>query len=59
MKIGGMIEIEKLTLYKFTALLDKPGTAAKILTFFGEKKLNLEYITETSGRDGRDRKSVV
>ena len=53
MKIGGMIEIEKLTLYKFTALLDKPGTAAKILTFFGEKKLNLEYITETSGRDGR------
>ena len=41
-KVGGMIEIENLTLYKFTALLDKPGTAAKILTFFGEKKLNLE-----------------
>ena len=52
-KVGGMIEIENLTLYKFTALLDKPGTAAKILTFFGEKKLNLEYITETSGREGR------
>jgi len=52
-KIGGIIEIENLTLYKFTDVLDKPGTAAKILTFFGEKKINLEYITETSARDGR------
>jgi len=51
-KIGGMIKKENLTLYRFSDLLDKPGTAAKILKFFGEKKLNLEYITETSASDG-------
>lgn len=51
-KIGGMIEVEDLTLYRFTDLLDKPGTAAKILKFFGENRLNLEYITETSANDG-------
>jgi aspartokinase len=51
-KIGGMIEVENLTLYRFSELLDTPGTAAKILKFFGEKKLNLEYITETSASDG-------
>lgn len=52
-KIGGMLETDNLTLYRFTDLKDQPGTAARILTFFGEKKLNLEYITETSAADGR------
>jgi aspartokinase len=51
-KVGGMIEVENLTLYRFSDLIDKPGTAAQILTFFGEKRLNLEYITETSASDG-------
>ncbi len=51
-KVGGMIEVVNLTLYRFSDLIDKPGTAAKILTFFGKKKLNLEYITETSANDG-------
>ena len=51
-KVGGMIEVENLTLYRFSDLLDKPGTAAKILKFFGEKRLNLEYITETGASDG-------
>ena len=51
-KVGGMIEVEDLTLYRFSDLIDKPGTAAQILKFFGEKKLNLEYITETSASDG-------
>ena len=51
-KVGGMIEVENLTLFRFIDLLDKPGTAAKILKFFGENKLNLEYITETSANDG-------
>ena len=51
-KIGGMIEVGNLTLYRFSDLVDKPGTAAQILEFFGEKRLNLEYITETSASDG-------
>lgn len=51
-KIGGMIELGNLTLYGFGELIDKPGAAAKILKFFGEHKLNLEYITETSASDG-------
>ena len=51
-KVGGMIEVDNLTLYRFSDLLDKPGTAAKILKFFGEQKLNLEYITETGASDG-------
>jgi len=52
LKIGGMIEVGNLTLYRFSDVLDKPGTAAQILEFFGEKRLNLEYITETSASDG-------
>jgi aspartokinase len=51
-KVSGMIEVENLTLYGFSELADKPGSAAKILKLFGEKKLNLEYITETSASDG-------
>ena len=51
-KVGGMIEVEHLTLYRFSDLMDKPGTAAQILKFFGAQKLNLEYITETGASVG-------
>jgi len=51
-KIGGMLESANLTLYRFSDLSDQPGMAANILKFFGENRLNLEYITETSATDG-------
>jgi aspartokinase len=51
MKIGGILETNDLTLYCFTDLKDQPGAAASVLKFFGEKKLNLEYITESTAAD--------
>ncbi len=47
-KVGGILETDNLTLYKFSDLKDQPGSAAEVLNFFGAKNLNLEYITETS-----------
>jgi aspartokinase len=52
MKIGGMIERSDLTLYRFTAVEDKPGIAGAVLRIFAEKEVNLEFITESNCAKG-------
>ena len=47
MKIGGMVENNYLTLYRLTAVEDKPGSAGLILKLFAESGVTLEYITES------------
>lgn len=46
MKVGGLVEQCNLVLYTITANQDRPGLAADILSRFGQKKINLEYLTE-------------
>jgi aspartokinase len=53
MKIGGMIERTDLTLYQFTSIDDEPGVAGAILRLFATKKINLEFITESSCAEGK------
>jgi aspartokinase len=52
MKIGGLVENRDLTLYRLTALKDKPGAAGQILRYFALHGVNIEYITESSTADG-------
>ena len=52
MKIGGLVENRDLTLYRLTALKDKPRAAGQILRYFAEHQVNIEYITESSTADG-------
>lgn len=51
MKIGGMIERTDLTLYRFNLIKDQPGAAGTILRIFAERKINLEFITESTCTD--------
>ncbi len=52
MKIGGILESSSLILLRIIALDDKPGVAGRILKFFAHRKINLEYITESSTSEG-------
>jgi aspartokinase len=53
MKIGGMLENNGLTMYRVTTVRDEPGAAGAILKFYAQRNINLEYITESGGADGR------
>jgi len=48
MKIGGLVENSDLTMYRITSIKDEPGAAAEILKLFAQKKISLQYITESS-----------
>ena len=48
MKIGGLVENKDLSMYRITSIKDEPGAAAEILKLFANKKISLQYITESS-----------
>ena len=48
MKIGGLVENINLTMYRITSIKDEPGAAAEILRLFAEKKISLQYLTEST-----------
>jgi len=52
MKIGGMVEQKDLALYSITSLPDRPGTAGKVLQVFAENTVNLQYVTESTSKEG-------
>ena len=47
MKIGGLVENSNLTMYRISSIKDEPGAAAEILKLFAQKKISLQYITES------------
>lgn len=52
MKIGGLVEQKELALYSITSLPDKPGAAAQVLKLFAQNAINLQYVTESTAKDG-------
>jgi len=50
MKISGLIELKNLSLITVTALHDHAGLAGKVLEQYALNGINLEYITEGSGK---------
>jgi aspartokinase len=51
-KIGGLVENQNLTMYRMTAVEDQPGAAGEVLIEFARKQVNLEFITESSAKEG-------
>ncbi len=52
MKIGGIVEQKDLALYSIMSLPDRPGMAGKVLKVFADNAVNLQYVTESTSRDG-------
>ncbi len=52
MKIGGILENSNLAFYRIIIKKDQPGAAGSILKFYAQRKINLEYITESGTENG-------
>jgi len=50
--IGGMIELRNLMMVSVFALPDQPGSAGKVLIYFGQKGISVDFITESSNLEG-------
>jgi aspartokinase len=46
-EIGGLVEKPNICIIKVKDIEDKPGYAGKILGFFGEKHIPIEFISES------------
>ncbi|MDD5062275.1 MAG: ACT domain-containing protein [Candidatus Marinimicrobia bacterium] len=50
--IGGMIELRDLMMFSVLALPDQPGSAGRVLTYFGQNGISVDFITESSNLEG-------
>ncbi len=50
--IGGLIELRNLMLISVFSVPDQPGSAGKVLTYFGEKGISVDFITESRNLEG-------
>jgi aspartokinase len=51
-RIAGVIELRELMLVSVFSIPDQPGSAGNVLTFFGEKNISVDFITESRNLDG-------
>jgi len=50
--IGGIIELGNLMLISIFSIPDQPGSAGKILTYFGQQGISVDFITESRNLEG-------
>ncbi|NOZ74777.1 MAG: hypothetical protein GXO90_05285 [FCB group bacterium] len=52
-KIGGILEVQHLTLIKMLGILNHPGYAGTLLTLLGEENINLFFVAESEDIHGQ------
>ena len=50
--IGGMIELRDLMMVSIFSFPDQPGSAGKVLTYFGQRGISVDFITESRNLEG-------
>ncbi len=53
-RIGGLMQNAHLALLNVTAVPDRPGTAAALLTGLGEQSINVQFIVQCIDQNQRD-----